>query len=126
MDKFRNESSLDTWLYTVTRNFCLSRYRWKSANKRRGEIVDVSKALFLTDKTPSALEQAISQQILEEINKYLVKMPLHYQEVLLEFMRSNQRQQSAAILGISRKTFTCRLNRARTMLRKHMEKKGLI
>lgn len=126
MDSFRDESTLDTWLYACTRNFCLNRYRWKSATKRKGEIVDIEKAFFLSDNAAGALDQAVTNQILAEVKRYLNKMPLRYKEAISESMEGGRKAEIARDLGISTRQLINRLSKARAILRRHLKKKGLI
>jgi len=115
LKKFRCESSLKTWLFTITVNKCHS-YR----HKRMLRLRRISK---VAEKTPlSSTETADKTQMASEtfdrIRQAIATLPAKYREpVVLRYLQELPTEQISQILGISKNALQVRLNRARECLR---------
>ena len=139
LSKFRNESSLNTWLYTCTRNACLNFMRYRNANKRKGITCSLSAMThengemmelgWLKDKSIGALEQAQLNQTMFVLRKEINRLPDVHKECMLAFMEPDgicSYEMASIKLGVAINTARSRLGRARFHLKQRMMKHGSI
>lgn len=106
---FRGQSSIKTWLFSITRNTAINMQR--SAFFRR-----VTLAGFMTDsrRSPSAEREAMLKEELNDIWQVVMKLPVKLREVLvLDAKYDMTTREMADMLGISQGTVKSRLSRAR-------------
>ena len=124
MDSFRNESSVRTWLLSITVNCCKDYLRsWQYRKVRPEEHIDEDGQEWQSSLSPESrvvqrLENAELWQAVEEL-------PVKYREVLtLFYLRELSGQEVAQVLRTSEQNVRTRLYRARVLLRDVLEQKG--
>jgi RNA polymerase sigma-70 factor (ECF subfamily) len=118
LKKFRCESSIKTWLFTITVNKCRS-YRYKRMLQRRrikqAADIAVSTSAGTTNGKPMETET------FERIRRAVEALPAKYREpVVLRYLQELPTDQISRILGISKNALQVRLNRARARLRENL------
>ncbi len=105
---FERRSSFSTWLFTVTRNECLSAIAKSRATERMLQHdVDLSELPGIDDSVAIAVESA------DLLSKVLVRMTLEEQEVLIaRFVSELAIADIAELLGLSLSAAKMRLYRA--------------
>jgi len=114
---FRGESSVKTWLLTITRNTALDYMR--SSLFRRVMFVE---NVALPGANRSAETEAIEKMNIRDIWKLVLKLPAKYREVLI--LSAHHRlsiKEIAEILGVSVGTVKSRLHHARLKVSKMRE-----
>jgi RNA polymerase sigma-70 factor (ECF subfamily) len=111
---FRSESSIKTWLFTITRN-TVHNYR-RSAFLRKVTLVHY---VDYVQTQLSAETEAIQKIEISAIWQKVLKLPLKYREVLILFGHDQlSMQEISQVLGISEGTVKSRLHNARLKLLK--------
>ncbi|MBD2845579.1 sigma-70 family RNA polymerase sigma factor [Paenibacillus sp. IB182496] len=115
---FRSESSLKTWLLTITRNTVLD-YR-RSAYFRRITLVDY----FTSDGgRPSAEDEAVKSETTSELWDLVLQLPAKNREAIILFAHHQlSMKEIADMLGVSVGTIKSRLHHARLKLSKLKER----
>jgi RNA polymerase sigma-70 factor (ECF subfamily) len=118
LKKFRCESSIKTWLFTITVNKCRS-YRYKRLLHRRRIKQASDITVSISDGT--ADEKPMETETFERIRCAVEALPAKYREpVVLRYLQELPTEQISQILGISKNTLQVRLNRARARLRENL------
>ena len=117
-DTFRNESSYQTWLYSITVNLCKDRLR--SWYFRKIVINNFLPNSSISRNTPeSAL---VEGEFRMELSQCVLELPIKYREVIILFYYEELTyQQINQLLGISNQTIKSRLYRGRNLLKKKLE-----
>jgi RNA polymerase sigma-70 factor (ECF subfamily) len=114
---FRGESSVKTWLLTITRN--LSYNVRKSAFIRKVTLVDVVRC---SGTQRSAESQYLDQVYTNELWNIVMRLPIKYREVLLlEAKHQLTGKEMSILLGMSEGTVKSRLHRARQAVTKSLK-----
>jgi RNA polymerase sigma-70 factor (ECF subfamily) len=114
---FRGESSVKTWLLTITRN--LSYNVRKSAFIRKVTLVDVVRG---SGTQRSAESQYLDQVYTNELWNIVMRLPIKYREVLLlEAKHQLTGKEMSILLGMSEGTVKSRLHRARQAVTKSLK-----
>jgi RNA polymerase sigma-70 factor (ECF subfamily) len=115
LKKFRCESSLKTWLFTITVNKCHN-YRYKRMLRLR-RISKVAEKTHLSS-TESPDKTQMDSETFDRVRQAIETLPAKYREpVILRYLQELPTEQISKILGISRNALQVRLNRARERLR---------
>jgi len=121
---FRGESSLSTWLYTVTRSFCMkkrrkSKFAPKVEESLEGLSPSAAGALESTEPGPDV--KAESNQAWGQVQKAIAGMEPEFREVLmLRDVEGLKAKEVAEIIGVSVAAVKSRLHRARAQLRSEL------
>ena len=107
--KFRNESKIETWVYRVTMNTCISMDR---KEKRRGERIPLAVDIDLFDENDKDMEQV---QILY---KRIQKLGVFERAIIMLWLENLSYDEIGEIVGISAKNVSVRLVRIREQLKK--------
>jgi len=128
--RFREDSSLETWIYRIALNYVRSQRRRQGllgrlfvqppthADDTRG--FDLISSLAADTRDPAATAE--HHRLAEEIMKVVRQLPPLYREVLV--MREIQElgyEEIAEILGVSLGTVKSRIKRARDLVRKRVK-----
>jgi RNA polymerase sigma-70 factor, ECF subfamily len=106
---FRGDSSIKTWLISITRNIAIN-YR-RSAFMRKVILVE---QIFYKNSHPSAENEALGLSQSHPIWDTVLKLPLKYREVLiLDAKYELTMKEMSTVLGISEGAVKSRLSRAR-------------
>tara|TARA_B100000686_G_C16254045_1_gene695897 strand:+ start:46 stop:546 length:501 start_codon:yes stop_codon:yes gene_type:complete len=101
--EFRQESSMITWLYSITTNHCLNRLR---NNKRRQELLAQCDENFLRHATHTdAHALLLCKQLWRHLDQDLLDLLVYYH------VDGMTHQEIAHLMGVSRKTVGNRLDR---------------
>ena len=131
LSKFEGRSSLSTWIYRIATN--VSHDRFRSASFQKGKKQTLTDGFIEENKEDANVwtgeREASSDQQLEGkemsscINRYIYDLNEDYQKVLvLSEYEGLKNKEIANILGVTIDTIKIRIHRARTQLKKRMEK----
>ena len=107
--KFRNESKIETWVYRVTTNTCISMDRKK---KSRGERIPLSMDIDLFDESDKNMQQV------QLLHKRIQKLGVFDRAIVMLWLENLSYDEIGEILGISAKNVSVRLVRIREQLKK--------
>ena len=107
--KFRNESKIETWVYRVTMNTCISMDR---KEKRRGERIPLAVDIDLFDENDKDMEQV------QMLYKRIQKLGLFDRAIIMLWLDNLSYDEIGEIVGISAKNVSVRLVRIREQLKK--------
>ncbi|MCS7460458.1 sigma-70 family RNA polymerase sigma factor [Paenibacillus doosanensis] len=114
---FRNESSVKTWILTITRNMTLD-YR-RSAFYRKVTLMDF---LAPSAESSSAEQAVIDKMAVNDLWKMVLRLPVKYREVLILYAHYQlSMKEMAQILGVTEGTVKSRLFHARKKMTKLKE-----
>ena len=108
-EKFRNESKIETWVYRVTMNTCISMDR---KEKRRGERIPLAVDINLFDENDKDMEQV------QMLYKRIQKLRLFDRAIITLWLENLSYDEIGEIVGISAKNVSVRLVRIREQLKK--------
>ena len=108
-EKFRKESKIETWVYRVTMNTCISMDRQA---KRRGERTPLAVDIDLFDETDKDMEQV------QMLYKRIQKLGLFDRAIIMLWLENLSYDEIGEIVGISAKNVSVRLVRIREQLKK--------
>ncbi|MDQ6418821.1 sigma-70 family RNA polymerase sigma factor [Paenibacillus sp. LHD-117] len=109
LSRYRGESSMQTWLFAITRN-CAFNYR-RSAFLRRVTLMD---RVERRGDSPSAESEALGNRFTDEIWETVMCLPAKYRELLvLDAKYDLSVKEMAELTGLSVGTVKSRLSRAR-------------
>ena len=120
-DSFRGESSVKTWLLSITANRCKDYLRSWAA---RHEVLDGGG--FDYEPAPFDTEREVTESLeRDRLWAAVHSLPIKYREVLiLYYQRGMSGQEIAAVLGTSEQTVRTRLHRGRQALKAQLEEGG--
>jgi RNA polymerase sigma-70 factor, ECF subfamily len=120
--KFRGDSSVKTWLVKITINLCRDKMRSKAWTEQATEPG------LLNGPIHYNLEEDVIKRINKTlILKYVLALPLHYQEVLYLFYYLDfNTSEIAKTTGDPEGTIRGRLHRARKLLGDQLKKEGIM
>ncbi|WP_462221232.1 sigma-70 family RNA polymerase sigma factor [Ferruginibacter sp.] len=124
LKKFENRSSFKTWLIKIMLHNCFRKQqKFSFKNEVSNEIIDKSIPMFQQEQNTDAGKTVINRELNTVIENALQQVPLDYRLVFsLREMNGLNVIETAAALNISETNVKVRLNRAKTMLRKEIEK----
>lgn len=115
MNKFRGQSSLKTWLYSITANHCKDYLR--SSYFRR---VVLSNVFPLRHKD----EEKVNGEN-HNLSTYVIKLPVKYREVIiLHYYEDLKIREISELLEVNEATIKSRLQRARKILKNKLGEEG--
>lgn len=122
MERFRHESRVGTWIFTIARNLWLNEIRARSTDKRQGTEVPVdeqiegvcSERIGPEDELLRAERRRILHQALEQLPDRMRRA------VELRLERDFKYREIARIMGVSVQTIKSQLFQARQRLRESL------
>ena len=108
-EKFRNESKIETWVYRVTMNTCIS---MDGKEKRRGERIPLAVDIDLFDENDKDMEQV------QMLYKRIQKLGVFDRAIIMLWLENLSYDEIGEIVGISAKNVSVRLVRIREQLKK--------
>ena len=128
LKEFRGESLLSTWIYRIATNTALD---WLRSRDKAGtgtlleenepEIED--KNIWTGSRALPPDQKLIREEMNECIREIIAKLPENYRAVIiLSELEELRNQEIADILGTSLEAAKIRLHRARTFLKRELEK----
>lgn len=122
--KFENRSSFKTWIIKIMLNNCYKKQqKWSSKNISTSEINEKSTPLFSNNQHTDTNTIIMNRELNFVIENALEQIPLDYRLAFsLRVVNGLNVAETAEILNISESNIKVRLNRAKVMLRKEVEK----
>ena len=120
---------LSGWLYSVTRNLAMNRYRANTAAKRGGgelmKVLDELETVVAGPDTPSdALER---QELVAALNRFLAALSRADRALFLGRYYAGEPYQALALrLGLTEEHCRTKMARLRKRLRRQLEKEGVL
>lgn len=109
-DGFRNDSTLQTWLFSITRNTVISFLRTQTNRWRKGLADEMPDYVETVDESPSPQKLAQESETIEATMKLL---PKGTQDFLRLILQGFTHQEIGNKLGISREASANRLHQIR-------------
>lgn len=124
LSKFENRSSFKTWIIRIMLNNCFKkRQKFSFKNEIPDEINDKSVPMFSNQQYSDSNKTISNRELNSVIENALKQVPLDYRMVFsLREINGLSVLETADVLNISEGNVKVRLNRAKTMLRKEIEK----
>jgi RNA polymerase sigma-70 factor (ECF subfamily) len=124
LSKFENRSSFKTWIVRIMLNNCFRKKQKLSfKNETAAEINDKSEPMFSNNQHTDANKTVMNRELNYVIENALQRVPFDYRIVFsLRELNGLNTQATADVLKISEANVKIRLNRAKAMLRKEVEK----
>jgi RNA polymerase sigma-70 factor (ECF subfamily) len=124
LSNFENRSSFKTWLIKIMlRNCYRKREKFSYKNEMAMNINDSSIPMFSNNKHSDTGNEVVNRELNYVIEKSLVQIPEAYRMVFsLREINGFSVAETAETLDISEANVKVRLNRAKVMLRKELEK----
>lgn len=121
---FENRSSFKTWLIKIMLHKCYHKQqKWNYKNIATAEINDKSIPLFSDGRQTDTDRMVMSRELNFVIEQALHRVPVDYRIVFtLREINGLNVAETAESLNISESNVKVRLNRAKTLLRKEVEK----
>jgi len=124
--KFENRALFKTWLIRIMLNLCYHKSQKLKHKKQQGiELTEdkTTRIMFLTTTTNDPGDSLINKEFSAIIEAKLNSIPEDYRLTFtLRELNGLSTAETAAILNITTSNVKVRLNRAKTMLRKEIEK----
>jgi RNA polymerase sigma factor (sigma-70 family) len=123
LSKFENRSSFKTWIIKIMLNNCYRRKQKSSfKNETASEINDKSIPMFSANNQ-NTNKIVLNKELGKVVENALQQIPHDYRMVFsLREINGMTTEETAEALNISSSNVKVRLNRAKTMLRKEVEK----
>jgi RNA polymerase sigma-70 factor (ECF subfamily) len=127
LSQFEGRSSFKTWIIKVMLNNCFRRrQKFSVKNEIVREIAEDSRPMFSGSDNENAYKMVVNEELRSVIERALIHIPLDYRMTFsLREVNGLNVAETAEVLGISQANVKVRLNRAKAMLRKEIEKEYL-
>jgi RNA polymerase sigma-70 factor (ECF subfamily) len=127
LSQFEGRSSFKTWIIRVMLNNCFRRrQKFSVKNEIVREIAEDSRPMFSGSDNENAYKMVVNEELRSVIERALIHIPLDYRMTFsLREVNGLNVAETAEVLGISQANVKVRLNRAKAMLRKEIEKEYL-
>jgi RNA polymerase sigma factor (sigma-70 family) len=112
---FRNESSERTFVFRIAHNRAITFLAQRRLPTEPEDEVEVP------DPGPSPEEELSRDQEGARLTRAIHLLPIEYRQVITLMLESLSYAEIAGVLGISESNVGVRLNRARQMLKRHLE-----
>ena len=124
LKSFDKRSSFKTWLMKIMLNNCYrKRQKFSYKNEILIEVNDSVQPVFSNQKYPDTNKTIVNRELSSVIENALQQLPLNYSMVFsLREINGFNVSETAEILDISISNVKVRLNRAKALLRKEIEK----
>jgi len=124
LPKFENRSTFKTWIIKIMLNNCFrNRQRWSSKNIVTTEINEKSTMMSSNNQYIDTNKAVINRELNYVIENALLQIPIDYRiAFILREINELNISETADTLNISEANVKVRLNRAKAMLRKEVEK----
>lgn len=145
LDDFKNDSSLDTWLFSITKNRCYNYIRFKNTNLRKAIVFSLDASLSdifvennnsslssfsqcLWDKKSNFVDNISNKQILDIVKYEMKNLTKKEKECINCYIENDcaSYEELSKILNISIAAVRARLFKARVALKYNMKKYGPI
>lgn len=112
LDKFKDDGNFSSWLFTLSRNYCIDFWR---KNKRHLQTRDIDEYMAISDETPE--DEAVRHSEIARLRQAMFLLPPEARMFLIMRDILNQSyQEIAEKLGVPEGTVKSRINRGRLKL----------
>jgi len=124
LKQFESRSSYKTWISKIMVNKCLYKLSYgKNKYEITHSLIDENSQPMFTSKKQNTESSVLNKELSHILEKSLEKIPVHYRMVfLLREVEGFSVAETAEMLGLSTVNVKVRLNRAKTLLQKELEK----
>jgi RNA polymerase sigma factor (sigma-70 family) len=124
LDKFEGRASYKTWIAKIMVNKCLYKLKYGSNKyERANSIVDENSEPMFTSKKENTETQVLNNELSHILEKSLERIPIHYRTIfLLREVEGMNVAETADMLNLTPVNVKVRLNRAKNLLQKELEK----
>jgi RNA polymerase sigma factor (sigma-70 family) len=124
LDKFEGRSSYKTWIAKIMVNKCLYKLSYGSNKYETSHfIVDEKAEPMFTSKKENTEKQVLNNELSHILEKSLERIPVHYRTVfLLREVEGLNVAETAEMLNLTAVNVKVRLNRAKNLLQRELEK----
>lgn len=126
LSKFENRSSFKTWIIKIMLNNCYhkqQKYSFKNEKTYATEINENSTPMYSNNKNTDTDKVVLNRELNHIIENSLAQIPIEYRMVFsLREISGMNVLETAEVLNINESNVKVRLNRAKSMLRKEIEK----
>jgi RNA polymerase sigma factor (sigma-70 family) len=123
LNKFEFRSSYKTWTAKIMVHKCLYKLNYGSSKYEVSNIVDENSQPMFSSKKQSTEAEVLNNELSYILEKSLEKIPVHYRTVfVLREVEGLSVAETAEMLNLSTVNVKVRLNRAKNLLQKELEK----
>jgi len=124
LSKFENRATFKTWIIKIMLNNCFRKqHKWNYQNITAKEITDKSQPMFSNPQHTDTNSSVLNRELKLVIENALQNVPTDYRLIFtLREVNGLSVEETSNVLNISESNVKVRLNRAKTMLRKEVEK----
>ncbi len=125
IERFRQESSLSTWIYRLASNACIDLLRRGKRSVTGTSLDDEESFVSAADPSPQPQQEAEARELYRQLREGLLALPEDYRSILLlrEAEGLSYAEISAAT-GLELGTVKSRISRGRMLLRNFLSAKG--
>ncbi len=127
LSQFENRSSFKTWITRIMLNNCFKKQHKLSTRVKMSNMNFINENQFtmnVTGEHNEVAETVINRELTHVIERSLAEIPIEYRLVFsLRHLSGMSTAETAEIMNITESNVKVRLNRAKSMLRKEIEKK---
>ncbi|MEO0293438.1 MAG: sigma-70 family RNA polymerase sigma factor [candidate division WOR-3 bacterium] len=113
-NKFRKESKLSSWLYTIAKNESIRMNRKLSSTERRREKYAERTLLNFESSVEEKIEK---KELFEILNKAIGELPGDFKEVMNLYIRGFTEKEMVKILSLPKGTIKSRIHRGKAKLK---------
>lgn len=125
IDRFRQESSLSTWIYRLASNACIDLMRRKKKGAGSVSLDDEELFVDAVDPAPQPHEEAERRETQRLLQEGLLSLPAEYRSILLlREIEGLSYSEISAALDLELGTAKSRISRGRTLLRNFLSVNG--
>jgi len=125
-NKFKEESKLSSWLFTIARNESIRMNRKLKSGERRREKYVEKNMEYLNDSEENNIEEKMERDdLIEKLNEAVKKLPDKYKEVIDLYIKGFNEKEIANFLSISRGTVKSRIHRGKEKLKEIFDKEEI-
>ena len=125
IDRFRQESSLSTWIYRLASNACIDLMRRKKKGAGSVSLDDEELFVDAVDLAPQPHEEAERRETQRLLQEGLLSLPAEYRSILLlREIEGLSYSEISAALDLELGTVKSRISRGRTLLRNFLSVNG--
>lgn len=125
IDRFRQESSLSTWIYRLASNACIDLMRRKKKGAGSVSLDDEELFVDAVDPAPQPHEEAEWRETQRLLQEGLLSLPAEYRSILLlREIEGLSYSEISAALDLELGTVKSRISRGRTLLRNFLSVNG--
>lgn len=125
IDRFRQESSLSTWIYRLASNACIDLLRRGKRNPAGPSLDDEEVFLDAADPSPQPQQEVERREARRALQEGLCSLPEEYRAILLlREVEGLSYAEISAATALELGTVKSRISRGRTLLRNYLSASG--